>query len=169
MAVSGSAESQAAVLSRLKDLLPDEILSLPEEQQLEYFSQLLSHHHRHIREEEEARKLHRQVLEAIAIGYPSARRHPHLYELAGWELEPSFVQAVESGDSVKMRSILTEETAGVYSFKMLTSRCCSQLLEEVVNFEEYCQANGLKVNRPNSMNAYGAILDDFGFQSVLNQ
>ena len=151
------------------EFLPEEIRSLPEEQQLEYISQLLSHHHRHLRDEEEAKRLHEQMLEKIASSYPPARKHPRLYELAGWELEPNFLQAVESRDPTKMRSILKEETAGVYSFQMLTSRCCTELLEEVVNFEEWCKTSGLRVNRPNSMNAYGAILDDFGFKPALNQ
>ena len=151
------------------EFLPEEIRSLSEEQQLEYISQLLSHRHRHLRDEEEAKKLHKKMLETIASSYPSARRHPHLYELAGWELESSFLETVESRDPARMHSILTEETAGVYSFQMLTSRCCTELLEEVANFEEWCKTSGLSVNRPNSMNAYGAILDDFGFQSVLDQ
>lgn len=153
----------------LRDLLPEEILALPEEQRLEYISQLLSHHHRHLREEEEARRAHLRMQEIISAKYPSHRLHPHLYELGGWQLEPSFRAAVESGDPVKMRAILAEETPGVHSFQMLTACCCRELLEEVANFEQWCKKHGLRVNRPNTMNRYGAILDDFGFQPVLSK
>ena len=75
------------------EFLPEEIRSLSEEQQLEYISQLLSHRHRHLRDKEEAKKLHKKMLETIASSYPSARRHPHLYELAGWKLG-SFLEAL---------------------------------------------------------------------------
>lgn len=153
----------------LREFLPAEILALPEEQQKEYISQLLSHHHRHRREEEEARRAYLQVRQTISVNYPPQRLHPHLYELGGWQLEPSFRTAVESGDPVEMRAILTEETTGVYSFQMLTAGCCRELLEEVANFEQWCKKNGLRVHRPNSMNRYGAILDDFGFQQALSK
>lgn len=59
--------------------------------------------------------------------------------------------------------------AGVYSFNMLTEKCCCELLEEVDHFEQWCKDNKLRINRPNTMNRYGAILDDFGFETVLDE
>ncbi len=56
---------------------------------------------------------------------------------------------------------------GVYTFDMLTVQCCRELLEEIHHFEQWCKENGLRINRPNTMNRYGAILDDFGFDPVL--
>jgi len=52
---------------------------------------------------------------------------------------------------------------------MLTEKTCQQLVEEVHHFEEWCKEHQLRINRPNSMNKYGAILDDFGFEPVLNE
>lgn len=34
------------------------------------------------------------------------------------------------------------------------------------NFEAWAAATGLNINRPNSMNNYGAILDDMGMDAV---
>ena len=41
--------------------------------------------------------------------------HSHLHHLGGWELAPSFREMVETGDEQKMRSILVEETPGMYT------------------------------------------------------
>lgn len=68
-----------------------------------------------------------------------------------------------------MLVLLMADLAGVYSFNMLTEKCCSELLEEVDHFEQWCKDNKLRINRPNTMNRYGAILDDFGFETVLDE
>ena len=65
--------------------------------------------------------------------------------------------------------IIQTSYTGVYTFEMLTGKTCRELMEEVRHFEQWCKASKLRINRPNSMNKYGAILDDFGFQTVLNQ
>ena len=51
---------------------------------------------------------------------------------------------------------------------MLAKQTCQELVEEVHYFEKWCKDRQLRVNRPNSMNKYGAILDDFGFVQVLD-
>jgi hypothetical protein len=43
---------------------------------------------------------------------------------------------------------------------------CEKVLAEMDNFEAWAAATGLNVNRPNSMNNYGAILDDMGMDAV---
>jgi len=43
------------------------------------------------------------------------------------------------------------------------------LLEEVENFEKWVHAMKFKIMRPNTMNKYGAVLDDFGLEAMLNQ
>ncbi|KAF7036583.1 hypothetical protein CFC21_047211 [Triticum aestivum] len=46
---------------------------------------------------------------------------------------------------------------------------CDMLLEEVENFEKWVHAMKFKIMRPNTMNKYGAVLDDFGLEAMLNQ
>lgn len=65
--------------------------------------------------------------------------------------------------------LLKEEAPGIFVFDFLEPAFCAALLEEIAHFEEWCKLNNKPVNRPNSMNNYGAILDDFGFQPTLEQ
>ena len=58
------------------------------------------------------RGLPAQLRETIDLNYRPL--HKHLYQLSGWEFVPSFREAMESGDESKMRSLLTEETAGTF-------------------------------------------------------
>jgi hypothetical protein len=79
--------------------------------------------------------------------------------LDGWKVKDGFSEAVRNKDIIKMRAILNEER----------SETCRELVEEVHHFEKWCKDHQLRVNRPNSMNKYGAILDDFGLQPVLDE
>ena len=53
--------------------------------------------------------------------------------------------------------------------EILPVEFCTQFLEEISNFEAWCHDNHIGIHRPNSMNQYGAILDEFGFKSVLEE
>ena len=135
------------------------------------------------REEEQQQKVYEEVRRIISEEYRPL--HAHLYHFHGWKVTDSFRDAVTSKDIVKMKAILTEEhpgkitlvftpdvyyitVIGVYTCDILSKETCQELVEEVQHFEKWCKEHQLKVNRPNSMNNYGAILDDFGFKSVLN-
>eukprot|EP01112_Ceratiomyxa_fruticulosa_P006972 TRINITY_DN1794_c0_g1_i1.p1 TRINITY_DN1794_c0_g1~~TRINITY_DN1794_c0_g1_i1.p1 ORF type:complete len:366 (-),score=67.43 TRINITY_DN1794_c0_g1_i1:97-1194(-) len=94
--------------------------------------------------------------------------HPSIYTLTPDLLDPVFVDTVEkykaSGCQHKaiLMSILTLETpqTGLFSFRMFSDEFSRKLIEEVDHFQD----SGLPVNRPNTMNRYGAILDDMGFE-----
>ena len=92
----------------------------------------------------------------------------HLYILNEDMLVPSFLQAVQVNTPEALQQILHEEYPGIYSFDVLKPEFCNQLLEEVMWFESWCAKQEVTIQRPNSMNNYGAILDDFGFDSFLN-
>jgi hypothetical protein len=102
-----------------------------------------------IRRMEEARK---QLINELYVP-----RHPRL-----WSFSPEFIcvemrEAVRTGE---LDRVLKKETdTGIYSFQMFTEEFCRELVEEVESME----ASGLPILRPNSMNNYGVILDDFGF------
>ena len=135
------------------------------------------------REEEQQLKAYEEVRKIIEEKYRPL--HGHLYQLHGWKVTDSFSEAVKSNDIGEMRAILTEEhpgemsialighqclsAIGVYTCDILSKRTCHELVEEVHNFEKWCKDHQLRVNRPNSMNKYGAILDDFGLQPVLDK
>ena len=71
--------------------------------------------------------------------------------------------------AAKLRELVREVCPGVFVFDLLPIDFCAKLLEEIHHFESWCEQNGKEVHRPNSMNNYGAILDDFGFEACLEQ
>jgi hypothetical protein len=82
---------------------------------------------------------------------------------------PSLVRAVRSNRPEALRNLCAEVHPGVYVFDMLQSSFCTDLLEEMAFFERWCEENDLPMIRPNTMNNYGAVLDTFGFQQMLQQ
>ena len=74
----------------------------------------------------------------------------------------AFLSAVRNGSREALLQILRKETPGteVYSFPFLTPAFCAQLLQEVEHLEGYSPP------APNSMNRYGVVLDQFGFQAM---
>ena len=94
--------------------------------------------------------------------------HNHLYTLNENIFAASFLQAIQLNTREALQQILHEEYPGIYSFDILKPDFCNQLLEEVMWFEAWCEKQQVTINRPNSMNNYGAVLDDFGFDSFLS-
>lgn len=43
------------------------------------------------------------------------------------------------------------------------------IISQVENFEKWVNAVKFKIMRPNTMNKYGAVLDDFGLEAMLNK
>ena len=64
----------------------------------------------------------------------------------------------------RLARLLTKECEGAYSFAFLKESFCDKLVEEA----EHYQASGLPVRRPNSMNAYGLILNEIGLEGTLD-
>eukprot|EP01089_Gocevia_fonbrunei_P020042 TRINITY_DN7311_c0_g2_i1.p1 TRINITY_DN7311_c0_g2~~TRINITY_DN7311_c0_g2_i1.p1 ORF type:complete len:124 (-),score=30.28 TRINITY_DN7311_c0_g2_i1:482-853(-) len=95
-------------------------------------------------------------------------KHKHLYDISQWKFSPQFENAFKTGTPEALRSLLIEVHPGIFAFPMLDHEFCSQFLEEVEWFENWSDKNKFNVQRPNSMNNYGAILDDFGFENTLN-
>ena len=63
--------------------------------------------------------------------------------------------------------LLKEESRGLYSLPFATPEFCALLLDECEAFEAWCDAEGMPLHRPNTMNNHGAILDDFGMHSAM--
>uniref|UniRef100_A0A6V7QVB9 Fe2OG dioxygenase domain-containing protein n=1 Tax=Ananas comosus var. bracteatus TaxID=296719 RepID=A0A6V7QVB9_ANACO len=82
---------------------------------------------------------------------------------------PSFINAISNNTVESFRNIMSEPSPGVYTFAMLQPRFCEMLLDEVENFEKWVNAVKFKIMRPNTMNKYGAVLDDFGLEAMLNK
>lgn len=109
---------------------------------------------------------YKEYCERIATGYP--RLHSHLYSLHDSFFLPAFSRACDASDTDR-RAFCDEIHPGVYAFDMVTPSFRNELLEELDHFERWMAEEDLPVIRPNTMNNYGAVLDTFGFASMLQQ
>ena len=90
--------------------------------------------------------------------------HAELATLEPEMLAPSFVDALRDGRPEALTDVLVDLGSELYEVEVFTPEWCAALLEEVDHFEAWADAEGLEIPRPNSMNRYGAIVDDFGLQ-----
>ncbi|KAM3611845.1 uncharacterized protein V6R79_024867 [Siganus canaliculatus] len=120
-------------------------------------------------------KISQEVDRRRRLGVTSAQRaaaikevyrplHPHVYHLQESYLAPKFKQIVEyckrrdpSEDGLS--DLLEEEAARVYRFPVFEKSFCEELVEELQHFEQSSAPKG----RPNTMNHYGILLNEMGF------
>jgi len=134
---------------------------------MEYLEKMLAQFKDHEYHQKDSGKLHDEYVNTVRKNYYPL--HKDLLTMKESFFVPSFLEAIRKNDRESLRSIMVEETTGVFSFDMLTEEYCNKLLEEIAHFESWCVDHRLKVYRPNSMNNYGAILDDFGFYPILQE
>lgn len=99
--------------------------------------------------------------------YP--RRFPELYTFSPEILVPTFREAIRENNEDAIRRLLHPVGPQVYAFEMLVPEFCDKLIEETEAFGDWCTVNDLHKNVPNTMNNYGAVLDDFGFTPFLDE
>ncbi|XP_051954054.1 2-oxoglutarate and iron-dependent oxygenase domain-containing protein 2 isoform X1 [Xyrauchen texanus] len=91
--------------------------------------------------------------------------HQHVYHLQESFLAPELLQIVKYVGSSEanmeglMNLIQTEAAPGVYRFPVFTKEFCKDLIEELEHFEQSEAPKG----RPNTMNNYGILLNELGF------
>ncbi|KAG0491015.1 hypothetical protein HPP92_007878 [Vanilla planifolia] len=111
---------------------------------------------------------HKEYKQRIMSAYQPL--HKELYNLHPTSFfVPSFISAISGNGEESFRKILSEPCPGIYSFAMLQPSFCDLLLSEVENFEKWVNAVKFKTMRPNTMNKFGAVLDDFGLEAMLNK
>jgi len=153
-------------LAKIHDTLPPEIQGLSLEERAQFIIEQTRK--RRIEQHNHSQDLRRIYLEMIAKEYKPL--YPHLRRLEGWELDEELAKAVgPEGSRQAIMQILTKVGQGLYTFKMLSDKSCREFIEEVEYFEKWCKVMNLAPQRPNSMNNYGAMLDDFGFEIVLDE
>ncbi len=95
--------------------------------------------------------------------------HPELRALDPTMFAASFVDALSDGRPEALTGALIDRGSELYEVEVFTQQWCAALLAEVDHFERWAHAAGHEVPRPNSMNRYGAIVDDFGLQPPLRR
>ncbi|XP_059920190.1 2-oxoglutarate and iron-dependent oxygenase domain-containing protein 2 isoform X2 [Gadus macrocephalus] len=96
-------------------------------------------------------------------------RHPHLYHLQESFLAPEFLQIVaycrSSGANQEglLGMLQSEAAPRVFRLAVFTRTFCQELVEELEHFERSPAPKG----RPNTMNNYGMLLNELGFDGGL--
>ncbi|XP_070573133.1 2-oxoglutarate and iron-dependent oxygenase domain-containing protein 2-like isoform X2 [Ptychodera flava] len=91
--------------------------------------------------------------------------HPHIYKLLDSYFTEEFLDILhyarqEDATAEGLKEKLTVESSSeVYSFPVFTSQFCEQFMEEISHFEN----TDLPKGRPNTMNNYGVLLNELGF------
>ncbi|XP_033106963.1 2-oxoglutarate and iron-dependent oxygenase domain-containing protein 2-like [Anneissia japonica] len=99
----------------------------------------------------------------ISEGYTPL--HPNIYKLQTSYLSPKFLELVEVSkqDSTSKENLLKriniEKGERIYSFPMFTEEFCHLFKEEIEHFE----GTDLPKGRPNTMNNYGVLMNELGF------
>ncbi|KAL6884520.1 hypothetical protein ACP4OV_010456 [Aristida adscensionis] len=159
-------EYAPAVYSALERHLPPSLLEADRDVKLHLMRDILARYWPHGERNKVQR--HKEYRQRILQLYKPL--HPELYNIhpSSFFL-PTFLEAVRTNTEESFRSIMTEPSPGVYTFAMLQPAFCERLLDEVENFEKWVHLMNFKIMRPNTMNNYGAVLDDFGLEAMLNQ
>ncbi|XP_062145242.1 2-oxoglutarate and iron-dependent oxygenase domain-containing protein CP2-like isoform X1 [Alnus glutinosa] len=154
------------LFSSLEQYLPSNMLNLSRDLKLQYMRHILL---RYSPEGERTRvQRHREYRKKIISNYQPLHRELYTMNAANFFV-PSFLKAINENAKESFRSIMTEPSPGVYTFEMLQPHFCELLVSEVENFERWVHETKFRIMRPNTMNKYGAVLDDFGLETMLDK
>eukprot|EP00897_Mesotaenium_endlicherianum_P003705 jgi/Mesen1/3362/ME000191S02499 len=156
-------EYPSALYTAMEQHLPADLLKAARAEKIAYMDKILAKY----RPDAERARKHREYRERIQRQFKPL--HGELYGRLDPErvFAASFAAAVAEGTEAAFRRVLTEHAPGVFSFPMLRPAFCSMLIEEVQHFERWAAGARVKIMRPNTMNNYGAVLDDIGLEPLL--
>lgn len=159
-------EFSPLLFSSLERYLPPSLLNVSRESKVQYMREILL---RYSPEGERTRvQKHREYRQKIISNYQPLHRELYTMHAANFFV-PSFLKAVNECTEESFRSIMTEPSPGVFAFEMLQPHFCELLLAEVENFEKWVHETKFRIMRPNTMNKHGAVLDDFGLETMLDK
>lgn len=157
------------LFSSLERYLPPNLLNGSRDAKFKYMRDILR---RYSTEGERTRdQKHREYRQKIISNYQPLYRELYTLNPSTFFVQ-SFSKAFTANDKNRdesIKSIMSEPAPGVYTFDMLQPRFCEMLLSEVENFEKWVHETKFRIMRPNTMNKYGAVLDDFGMESMLEK
>ncbi|KAB2089918.1 hypothetical protein ES319_A03G092500v1 [Gossypium barbadense] len=159
-------EFSPLLFSSLERYLPPPMLSLSRDSKLHYMRDIIL---RYSPEGERTRvQKQREYRQKIISHYQPLQRELYAMHASNF-FAPSFLKAINENKGESFRSIMAEPTQGVFTFEMLQPHFCELLLSEVENFEKWVHETKFRIMRPNTMNKFGAVLDDFGLETMLGK
>ncbi|CAA0824469.1 2-oxoglutarate (2OG) and Fe(II)-dependent oxygenase superfamily protein [Striga hermonthica] len=156
----------SSVFSSLERYLPPNLLLQTRDVKVNYMRDILL---RYYPESERLRfQRHREYRQKIISNYQ--RLHKELYTMQEEDVfRHSFLRAISENTEQAFRNIVSEPAPGIFTFEMLQPRFCEMLMAEVENFEKWINETKFRIMRPNMMNKYGVVLDDFGMETMLDK
>lgn len=155
-----------SVFSALERFLPLDILSASRDVKFHHMSKILGNYLP--RGERNRAQRHKEYRDKILKNYQPL--HRELYTLNPDRFfVRSFIDAIKGNTEESFRRIISEPSPGIYTFSMLQPEFCEMIFSEVENFQRWVHATKFKIMRPNTMNKYGAVLDDFGLDTMLDK
>ncbi|CAH9104794.1 unnamed protein product [Cuscuta epithymum] len=154
------------LFSSLERYLPPSVLNSARDSKVQYMREILL---RYSPEGERTRvQMHREYRQKIISNYQPL--HNELYTMHAENFfHPSFTRAISENSEESFLNIMAQPSPGVFTFEMLQPRFCNMLLAEVENFEKWVHETKFRIMRPNTMNKFGAVLDDFGMENMLDK
>ncbi|XP_044477439.1 2-oxoglutarate and iron-dependent oxygenase domain-containing protein CP2-like isoform X2 [Mangifera indica] len=155
-----------SIFSSLERYLPPTMLAVNRDEKVKFMREILL---KYLPHGERTRALrHREYRQKIISNYQPLHRelytmHPSTFFV------PSFLKAISDNTQESFRKIISEPSPSVFTFEMLQPHFCELLLAEVENFEKWVNEAKFRIMRPNTMNKYGAVLDDFGLETMLDK
>lgn len=155
-----------AIFSSLERYLPPCMLGVSRDDKVKFMREILLKYLPH--GERNRAQRHREYRQKIISNYQPLHRdiysmHPSAFFV------PTFLKAINENTEESFRNIMSEPSPGVFTFEMFQPRFCELLLSEVENFEDWVNEARFRIMRPNTMNKYGAVLDDFGLETMLDK
>ncbi|PON82277.1 Prolyl 4-hydroxylase, alpha subunit [Trema orientale] len=155
-----------SIFSSLERYLPPNLLSVPRDEKVKFMREILLKYLPH--GERNRVQKQREYRQKIISNYQPLHRDIYMMHPAN-TFVPSFLKAISDNSEESFRSIMSEPSPGVFSFELLQPGFCELLLSEVENFEKWVNESKFRIMRPNTMNRYGAVLDDFGLETMLDK
>ncbi|EFH61502.1 oxidoreductase [Arabidopsis lyrata subsp. lyrata] len=155
-----------SVYSSLEKYLPPNMLVSNRDEKIKFMTDIMLRHLPH--GERSRAQRHRDYRQKIISNYQPL--HRELYTLVPTVcFVPSFLKAINESTEESFRNIISEPSPGVFVFDMLQPSFCEMMLSEIDNFERWVGETKFRIMRPNTMNKYGAVLDDFGLDTMLDK
>ncbi|KFK39158.1 hypothetical protein AALP_AA3G207800 [Arabis alpina] len=155
-----------SIYSSLEKYLPPNMLVSRREDKVKFMTDIMLRHLPH--GERSRAQRHRDYRQKISSNYQPL--HKELYTLVPTLcFVPDFIKAINENTEESFRKILYEASPGVFVFDMLQPSFCEMMLSEIDNIEKWVGETKFRIMRPNTMNKYGAVLDDFGLDTMLDR
>eukprot|EP00301_Raphidiophrys_heterophryoidea_P027497 c9685_g1_i2.p1 GENE.c9685_g1_i2~~c9685_g1_i2.p1 ORF type:complete len:439 (+),score=106.99 c9685_g1_i2:139-1317(+) len=149
-------------IEEMRAFLPAHIAVLPREEQDAYLRYVMEMYKAEDAAEKEAQRQAELFQEQLKT---YQRLHPEIFTFSEDFINPETLAHLRNKEDLGEKSIGNR----LYTLPLFTSEFCEKFVAEIKHLEAWAAANNVKIQRPNSMNNYGVIVDLIGMESFLDE